>query len=179
MTLCAGAEKYQGVNQALHSATRQGGGPHGEYKMCIRWTSTEVERIRPEIDPASRRVNCSRTVWIGNPFTHNEGNARETNRKMQKGTPATGRFLVTKTTVKLPPATWVSALTEEDGDANNCSRAQVCLPLLIYCKEMGSRLLRNVGIYPQNHTASHSRQLISLSSLPEPQFSHLGCGWLD
>jgi hypothetical protein len=31
--------------------------------------------------------------------------ARETNRKMQKGTPVTGRFLVTKTTVKLPPAT--------------------------------------------------------------------------
>jgi hypothetical protein len=44
------------VNQAVHIATRQGGGPHGEYKMCIRGTSTKVERIRPEIDPASQRV---------------------------------------------------------------------------------------------------------------------------
>jgi hypothetical protein len=62
MTICGGAEKCPVVNQAVHSSARQGGGPHGEYKMCIRWTSTEVERIRSEIDPASRRVNCSPTV---------------------------------------------------------------------------------------------------------------------
>jgi hypothetical protein len=173
MTICEGAEKCQVVNQALHSATRQGGGPHGEYKMCIRGTSTKVERIRPEIDPASRLVNCSRSVWTGNTFTHYEGNAREMNRKTQKETPATGRFLVTKTTVKLPAATWASAQTEEDGDVNNCSREQVCLPLLIHCKQIGNRLFRNVGHCLQNHTASHSRQLISLSSLPETQFSHL------
>jgi hypothetical protein len=105
MTICGGAEKCQVVNQAVHSARRQGGGPHGEYKMCIRGTSTKVERIRPEIDPASQRVNCKRTVRNGNTFTHYEGTAREMNRKMQKGTPATGRFLVTKTTVKLPAAT--------------------------------------------------------------------------
>jgi hypothetical protein len=105
MTICGGAEKCQVVNQALHSATRQGDGPHGEFKMCIRGTFTEVELIRPQIDPAGRRVNCSRSVWNGNTFTHNEGNAREMNRKPQKGTPATERFLVTKTTVKLPAAT--------------------------------------------------------------------------
>ena len=74
-------------------------GPHGEYKMCIGGTSTEVERIWPQIDRGCRCVNCSRSVWNGNTFTHNEGNAREMNRRMQKGTPATGRSLVTKTTV--------------------------------------------------------------------------------
>ena len=93
------------MNQALHNATRQGDGPHGEYKVCIRGTSTEVERIRPQIDPEGRCVNCGRSVWNENTFTHKEGNAREMNRRMQKGTPATGRFLVTKTTVKLPKAT--------------------------------------------------------------------------
>jgi len=65
----------------------------------IRGTSTEVERIRAQIDPGGRCVNCSRTVWNGNTFTHKEGNAPEMNRRMQKGTPATERFLVTKTTV--------------------------------------------------------------------------------
>jgi len=53
MTICGGAEKCQVVNQALHSAAHHGGGPHGECKMCICGTSTKVERIRPEIDPAS------------------------------------------------------------------------------------------------------------------------------
>lgn len=62
MAICGGAEKCQVVNQALHNATLQGGGPHREYKMCIRGTSTKVERIRPEIDLASLRVNCIRSV---------------------------------------------------------------------------------------------------------------------
>jgi hypothetical protein len=107
MTICRGTKKCQVVNQAVHSATRQGGGPHGQYKMCtsIRGTSTKVEHIRPEIDPASRRVNCSRSLGNGNTFTHKGGNAREMDSKMQKGAPATGRILVTKTTVKLPAAT--------------------------------------------------------------------------